>query len=269
MQRFLLQDNVKPGSHLSVSSRQVTKHFPVHWHNYIELELITDGNGWQKLNGQHSKLNRGSICLLRLTDFHELAPEPEMQLLNLSVDESFLSEDLLNRLNYAKNITYNMDESQTETMETLIGLCMKENERQHPNIEYLKHLLACIMLQIIRLIPNKDDTMANRTHPIQSALLYLHMHFRENPSLSKLAQIAHYNTSHFSTIFHKELGMNYTQYLNMLKTDYAIELLKTTNLKVTDICYKCGFSSHSNFLRLMHNRVGCSPTQFRKQHCAK
>ena len=108
------------------------------------------------------------------------------------------------------------------------------------------------------------DTFKNE-RPIQTALLYIHMHFRENPTLSQVAKIAHYNTSHFSSTFHKELGTTYCNYLNMLKISYAKELLISTNLKISDIGNECGFTSHSNFLRLFKENSGLSPMQFRKQ----
>ena len=97
MERFLLQDAVRPGSHLAVSRRHKRSSVGVHWHNYIELELITGGTGWQKLNGQRYELRRGSLCLLRLTDFHEINPDPELHILNLSV-EGVKSEILLHFL---------------------------------------------------------------------------------------------------------------------------------------------------------------------------
>ena len=108
------------------------------------------------------------------------------------------------------------------------------------------------------------NTFANE-RPIQAALLYIHMHFRENPKLSQVAKIAHYNSSHFSATFHKELGTTYCDYLNMLKISYAKELLISTNLKILDICNECGFTSHSNFLRLFKENTGLSPLQFRKR----
>ena len=266
MRRFLLQDAVKPGSHFAIDPRVRDVPVPLHWHNYIELELITGGNGWQKLNGTYQALRRGSLCLLRLTDFHELTPEPRLEILNMSVAESFLSAELLERLTRGSAIMLDLNEEQTRTLEQLLLLCTEENARTVPDPEYLQHLISCILLRVLKLAPEQHRRNPVEQRPFQSALLYLHMHFRENPRLADLARIAHYNTSHFSTVFHRELGMTYTQYLNKLKTDYAKELLLSTELKITDIYQTCGFSSHGNFLRLLRVDTGLSPTQYRKKH---
>jgi AraC-like DNA-binding protein len=264
MYRYLLQDSVKPGSHLAVSTRRLMKPIGVHWHDYIELELTVDGSGSQNLNGQKTALKRGSLCLMRLADFHELIPQPELRLMNLSVDESILSGELLKQLTLGNSLMFQLGEGETQTMESLLTLIMKENAGQNPDTDYLKHLLSCILLRILRLVPKEEGLAPMEETPIHAARLYLHMHFRENPSLSRLAQIAHYNTSHFSATFHKETGMTYTQYLNMLKTDYAKKLLLSTKLKITEICSECGFASHSNFLRLFRQETGMSPAAYRK-----
>ena len=265
MYRYLLQENVRPGSHLSAKAKRIRRHIPLHWHDFIELEMIVGGNGWQKLNGHQTVLKRGCLSLLRQTDFHELAADSELQILNLAIDERFLSENLLAHLTTHKFLVFELDEKETQTIERLLKLCIEENTLELPNTEYLQHILACVLLRILRLLPYDPNNSFEKEDPMQAALLHLHMHFRENPSLTKLAKIAHYNASHFSTTFHKQMGMTYTEYLNMLKTDYAKKLLLSTQLKVTDICYECGFTSHSNFLRLFHLVTGLSPTAFRKR----
>lgn len=265
MYRYLLQDSVKAGSHLSVQKRNVSRQIDLHWHDYIELELVVGGIGRQQLNDREGSLQRGTLSLLRLTDFHDLSPKSDLQLFNLSVDESFLSADLLQRLALSDALCFHLSEKETQTMERLLVLCMEENMREIPDAEYLRHLLACILLRVLTLVPDGERPPKSEEKNIQSALLYLQMHFRENPEASKLAELTHYNTSYFSSVFHKKVGMTYTAYLNRLKTDYAKTLLSSTKLKVTEIWCECGFTSHSNFLRLFRQATGVSPSTFRRQ----
>lgn len=263
--RFLLKENAKDSSNIAVSERNVKTSTALHWHNFIELELVIDGSGYNILNGQRFELMRGSLYLLRLVDFHEVNPSPRLKLINMSIDDSLLSEELLAQLTSGTPLIYSLDEKETRVMEQLLRLCMEENNSEDPDQQYLKNLLICILLRILKLVPDNGDVVPLVDKPIQAAILYLHMHFRENPKLSELAKISHYNASHFSTIFHKELGMTYSQYLNMLKINYAKELLLSTQLKVTEVCYECGFTSQSNFLRLFKEQTGTSPLEYRKK----
>ena len=269
LEKMLSKDQIRKEIGISASERFVDFFTPLHWHNFIELELIISGNGEQILNGQQMELSKGCLSVLRLTDFHQVEPKENLHLLNLMVDDSFLNEEMLGRLTAGNTLFFRLNSEQTDTLEKLFRLCMAENQSSNPDLRYLKHLIICIFLKVLKLSSQSKNKPTANEHPIQAALLYLHMHFRENPKLSEVAKIAHYNTSHFSHTFHKELGTTYCDYLNMLKISYAKELLLSTSLKISDICFECGFASHSNFLRLFKEKIGLSPMQYRKRAIVK
>ncbi|MBE6761031.1 MAG: AraC family transcriptional regulator [Ruminococcaceae bacterium] len=269
LEKILSKDQIRKEIGISVSERLVDFDSNLHWHNFIELELILSGSGEQILNGQKMALTSGCLSVLRLTDFHQVVPTEDLHLLNLMVDDSFLSEELLGKITAGDTLFFNLEENEADNLEKLFRLCMAENQAFSPDIRYLKHLVICIFLKILKMTPKTSGKPPADERPIQAALLYIHMHFRENPKLSEVAKIAHYNASHFSNTFHKELGTTYCDYLNTLKISYAKELLISTSLKIADICYECGFTSHSNFLRLFKEKLGLSPMQFRKRAVVK
>ena len=265
LEKLLSKDQIKKGIGISANERFIDYFTPLHWHNFIELELVLSGSGEQLLNGQKAELTRGCLSVLRLTDFHRVDPKENLHLLNIMVDDKLLSEEMLGKLTAGNTLFFKLDEEQTDTLEKLFRLCMAENQAKKPDLRYLKHLMICIFLKVFKLSAQGGGKPAADERPIQAALLYIHMHFRENPKLSEVAKIAHYNASHFSHTFHKELGTTYCDYLNMLKISYAKELLVSTGLKISDICFECGFTSHSNFLRLFKEKMGLSPMQYRKK----
>ena len=265
LKKYLFREQYnKNNTGIAVCERYVTDHNPLHWHNYLELELIISGSGEQILNGQEMQLGRGSLSVMRLTDFHQVSPKDNLHLINLMIDDKIITEEMLAKITAADTMFFNLDEEETCAFEMLFRLCLSENETQNPDSHYLKHLVICIFLKILKMAPSSKGKSSFNEQPIQTALLYIHMHFRENPKLSEVAKIAHYNTSHFSSTFHKELGTTYCDYLNSLKISYAKGLLISTNLKISDICNEYGFPSHSNFLRLFKSTVGVTPAQFRK-----
>lgn len=264
LHRYLLKDQLKTGSHIAVFHSTTTSHYALHWHNYIELELITDGSGNEILNGQSLPLKRGSLSLLRLTDFHEIAPKPKLSIIKMIIDDSLISKEMLSEITSGQILFCQLDEKDTYALERLMTLCMEEEHEAFPDQRYLKHLLICILLRVLRMMPETKTAAQASERPIQAALLYMHMHFRESPQLKDVAKVAHYTASHFSATFHKELGMTYSEYLNALKINYAKELLLSTSLKISDVCYECGFTSHSNFLKLFREQTGFSPMQFKK-----
>lgn len=270
MTRYLSRDQIKTNTRIAITEKTITQASTLHWHNFFEIELILDGSGYQLLNGKRMALSRGCVSLLRLTDFHQLVPQNRLKLLNIGLDDGLLPAETMNRLASAERaLFFTLEEPALHTMETLLRLCMEENASPAPDPRYLGDLLNCVFNRLFRIeSAEAAPTATPKSTPIQAALLYLHMHFRENPRLSELAEIAHYNTSYFSIVFHRELGMTYCQYLNMLKISYAKSLLLSSGLKISDICFECGFTSRANFLRLFKKQVGLSPLQFRKMALA-
>ena len=155
-------------------------------------------------------------------------------------------------------------------METICVLCLTEANKRTPSRRYLKALLKCFFLKLLEAADIKSGNAGNdkgEALPVRGALLYLHMHFREDPSLQTVAKLFHYNASYFSSVFHKEIGMTYSAYLNILKIKYAKELLLCTTLKIQEVWEKCGFSSYGSFLKAFKEQEGISAAQFRKKTC--
>lgn len=248
---------------IRAEERTVKADWPLHWHDFLEIELITGGSSMQILNGQVFPLERGRLTLLRRTDYHGLQKVDGMTLLYLGLDDSLLSEDILAQIAAAEHISLQLNETEMQKMEGLLRLCILENAEEKPDKRYLKHLLYCIFLRIIRQLHTDEVLPHTVSAPMHKALIYIRMHFKENPKLEDVAALLHYNKSYFSAAFHKEVGVTYSAYVNQLKVDYAKELLLFTDLRITDICFECGFASQTNFLRLFKQNVGTTPLQFR------
>ena len=251
-------------SMVDVQQRHVWDVTPIHWHNYIELELVSDGAGLQILNGEPLQLSRGSRSVIRLTDYHQIEPKPHMQLTHVKIAENLLPTELLMRISTEPMLFYQLEEGEIAPMEKLLYLCREESELDSPDPVYLRNLMTCLFIRILRLMPESHAPLSGKDNPLQEARLYLHMHFREDPSIKEVSALFHYHPSYFSHVFRKEMGISYSDYLNTLKISYAKQLLVSTTLKFLDICFECGFTSYSNFLQCFKAQVGCSPSQFRK-----
>ncbi len=68
-----------------------------------------------------------------------------------------------------------------------------------------------------------------------------------------------YSASHFSKFFKKLTGMNFSEYLNIVKVENAIILLRHNNTTMTSISRKCGFSTIRNFNRVFKKVTGYTP----------
>ncbi len=247
------------------------KRYPLHWHNYIEIELVLGGSGTQIINGTEMKLEAGIFTIMRLTDYHEIVPDPNLEVYNISFDEALLSAETLNTLTTAKgNLAFLLPPDVYEDMKLFCQLCEHESKLPRPNLDYIQHLLECICIRIFRMPEfKKGKQVFNDDPPILRVLLYMHAHFRDDPTLTQLAGIAHYSPNYFSSVFHKEMGITYQDYLNRLKIKYSKRLLLTTQLKSIDIAFQSGFNSFNSFLRTFKLHTGKTPMEYKKAHTTK
>lgn len=251
----------------SITEKVAEPDYPLHWHNNFELEFILDGNGTQILNGREYPLCRGAFYILNQTDFHEVHSNKPLRLINIRFSDDMISDSMIGKiLNYKDNIVFYTNGSEYDEIFSLLKILMREySEKKEGYENVIADILECIFVFISRKIKYSSKYNFKNTGVIQKAVLYLHNHFRENPSLDDIAKIFAVNPNYFSTLFHKEIRMTYKQYMTMLRTRYAKKLILSTELTVTEICYACGFSSLPHFLRVFKTRFGTTPSQMRNR----
>ncbi len=257
------------GHDIAVSYRKVDikNEYALHWHNYIEIELVTKGHGSHDLNGKETEAKPGLVYILRPSDFHNLSTREKMELYNISISESVLNPETLERLaRYGKGVQTEFNSEELKTASQLAELMYRELRTDLPDNQILQKLLDCFVIMVLKKIPlfSADDISSD--DPINQAITYINMHFIDDPSLNEVSKIAHYNPSHFSTRFKETVGVSYSEYLTDLKIRYSKRLLISTDLKISYVAFKSGFSSQSNFLRMFKAEVGTSPLKFRNKY---
>jgi YesN/AraC family two-component response regulator len=87
--------------------------------------------------------------------------------------------------------------------------------------------------------------------------------FREEPSLSEMAQIVNLSPSRLRYLFKREVGVAPGHYLRKFRLERAKELLETTFLSVKEIITRIGVNDQSHFIREFKKAYGLTPAQYR------
>ena len=93
---------------------------------------------------------------------------------------------------------------------------------------------------------------------------YVEEHFGEPLTLEELSQVVDLSPTYLSTIFKKDTGMTFLEYLSKVRMDMAKKLLKETNDTVADICGKVGYSDVRYFTNTFTKYAGLKPKEYRK-----
>ena len=92
---------------------------------------------------------------------------------------------------------------------------------------------------------------------------YIRIHFDSELEEKEVADFIGMSAGHFSRFFNKMYQCSFIDYLHRYKIEFAVKLLIDTDLKITDICYKCGFGSLNQFNRVFKKVMKMPPGKYR------
>lgn len=92
--------------------------------------------------------------------------------------------------------------------------------------------------------------------------------YAEPLDLTAVAAAAGVSKYHFLRSFAAEYGRTPAQYLCERRIERAQDLLRATNLTVTEICHLVGFTSLGSFSSRFRALVGQSPSAYQKRYAA-
>ncbi|MDQ4097993.1 MAG: AraC family transcriptional regulator [Actinomycetota bacterium] len=84
--------------------------------------------------------------------------------------------------------------------------------------------------------------------------------------LARLAAAAGLSKYHFLRLFKATYGVTPADYLSQRRVERAQDLLRATNLTVTEVCHAVGFSSLGSFSSRFRALVGESPSEFQRRY---
>lgn len=107
-----------------------------------------------------------------------------------------------------------------------------------------------------------DDGLSKQK--LNEAIEYINEHLDENPSLSMIADQLGMSQYYFCRLFKQSTGLTPHQYLIQQRVERAKQLLKQSELTITEVAVECGFTHQSHFAKYFRKATGFTPKQFRQ-----
>ncbi|RLY05144.1 AraC family transcriptional regulator [Streptococcus hillyeri] len=197
-------------------------------------------------------------------------------------DQAIYLKTLQNSLSF-KSRSENLLEVTKLRFSTFNTLCRKAVESQQIPPFYIDKLSSQIAKTIWKASSNDDlinfdhtiiffycdlvksyRNTSNYSPIIQNALLYIDQHYQNNIKLNQLAEHCHISKNYLSSLFHKEVNMSLSDYLQKYRSKKACELLSNKNLSILEISERCGFQSSDYFSKVFKELKQMTPSQYRK-----
>ncbi|WP_028596158.1 response regulator [Paenibacillus assamensis] len=153
----------------------------------------------------------------------------------------------------AEDASANMHQSMWQI--TMIGTADSMNREQWERELYAA--LQQAMQRYIHLVSNTSQSV------ILKAKQYIREHADGTLTLKRVADVVHVHPHHLSERFKIETGMNYIEFVTMVRIERACELLQNTELMVNEIARIVGYEDVKYFAQLFKRYMKCTPSDYR------
>lgn len=124
--------------------------------------------------------------------------------------------------------------------------------------QYLTNKIISCLEKVI------EDKKQLDTKPIREAKQLIQNQYMKQITLEEVSSEVGFNSTYFSTLFKKETGYTFIEYLSEVRINKAKELLKETNYSVMLICEQVGYSDIKHFTKIFVKYTNLKPKEYRK-----
>lgn len=254
----------------------------IHWHGHYQIALCIEGRGKFIFNQKKYDVSKGDVFIVNNFENHVAVSEPPEHILftfaiflpeliaapgSKVFDFEYLSPFLYDSKTFCNKI----DGTKKEAKQ-IAQIMMEIKEFWKRKRVGYKHLVDANLKRILGILINyyKITDSSNsiaRVHShikMQPALNYINQHFTENIKLKDVADLVHMSESRFRHLFKETANLGFKDYITYLRLNEAKKMLLTTDMNLTDIIYKVGFSNIYYFYKKFQKHFSMTPNEYRK-----
>lgn len=241
-----------------------------HWHSGAEIIFMVKGsaevlfnNSWHRLH-ENAMLfvPRGQLHCCRCTDPHaeKIVMGFTEKCFEQNSIELSLPADILNHC-----VFHNLENTPLPALFCAFDAHCHNKEQYTENLlakaalfQTYAYLLAFWSSIGIPVNNQNRDTIGDAIHA------YIEAHFAEDISPYTVAKQLNISYSSLSQKMKTLTEESFIKYVNRTRIEQAKKLLAVTEKSVTEICFECGFSSTSYFIKVFRELTDMTPLVYRR-----
>jgi two-component system response regulator YesN len=128
-------------------------------------------------------------------------------------------------------------------------------------MEEMETWLTRVLLELSEIIQKNQRGLSIT---VEAALTYLEEHYKEDISLTQVAEKLGISSQYLSKKVKEETGKNYVELLNNHRLEESKELINNTNMAVKEVAYITGYASTQYYIKRFREKYGMTPSEMRK-----
>lgn len=246
--------------------------YGLHRHTRIEINFVRKGSCILHLSGNESitfSVNEMMIIHSNVDHMFEAGPKG-VTLMQLEFMPEILDYfDLTTSSDFANLAPCNLFSQQNQLIKIVNNVHMMRvvqrivNELKDKG-SYHEHLVVMYYAELLILIYRhiSDTYMPLNTNSLMtSAVDYIRKNFDSDININRLATHVGISERYLRKLFSSTLNLSPLDYLNQIRINKSIELLKHTDLSIKEVSFMCGFKSPQYFSRVFKSHMNMTPRE--------
>ena len=242
-----------------------------HLHTDVELLYVVEGSIKVKLKDTVFTLERDDVLVINSSIQHSIESVGKSIVCSIMYDYQILVHILKKPNSF---FLCNSAADRTKSYREIVMLCRDIVYQHVTSLKKTESLIYSLLYKLLdELIEHHmvDDTNTeisenyDADEKLQIIIHYVHTNYQDGISLSDLAKQMYTSTSTLSRLFKKQTGTYFAEYVNQVRTRYAIDELLYTEKNMTKIAMDCGFSNASAFTKVFREIYSMAPTEYRQK----
>lgn len=249
-----------------------------HWHDDIELIYILSGEMQYNINGEIVTLlpDDGIFINSRQMHFGFSSKQCECEFICIRLHPLLLCANPAYERNYVLPLLNNNDIPyiflkrtsiwQSEIIDAITAMYESKNKKTAPlAVQSLFLHIWSIILENTEAT-NKEERINTDFSILKNMLGFIQENYCKKISLNEIAKSGAVGESKCCKLFSKYLRMPPNKYLANYRLQQSINLLKNTDMTVTEIALANGFGGGSYFAEIFKKKYKISPTMYREKY---
>lgn len=263
---------------------------PLHRHEYMQINYVYRGSGKHFINNFAFDIIKGDIFVIPPYVPHSIhaCNDTDMGIYEFEFEPGFINQSFRSIenaepfLDFAYIEPFLVSETHIKPrlnltgraqldVEAILNEALEEYEEKGSGyILLVKSLLLKLLVMVGRAFTkNLNDSepqpmFGHQRNAILGAVKYINENYMEELSADEVAHQFMLSPSYFRYLFKSITSRTFTEHIHNIRISRAMEMLKTTDMRVLDISCDIGFNNVNHFNKVFRQQTGVTPLQYRK-----
>lgn len=255
--------------------------FDLHWHEELQITFVTKGSVKMQVNTKEYALEKGDAIIINRNLLHittEITEDGEY--ISLDFPEKMLGFFPGSRMEQDFVLPYTNDYAfeavllngewnwQKEIVEKIQEVLAYFREGKQLSSTYLIAMrLTEIWFLLVKQLQEekvvRKKSYVRKQERIQSMLHFIHENYMQDILLEDIAARGNVSVGECCRCFRQFVRKSPNQYLLECRLQKAAEMLKNTDIHITEVAYEVGFRDVSYFVAFFKKKMGMTPKEYR------